>query len=126
MTSDSELLHTYAEQASEEAFAELVSRYLDLVFSAALRQVGGDTHLAQDVAQTVFTALATKAGSLPENVFLGGWLYRHTRSFAFPNAKFAILRRPRRLAVVLARCLGADDQATGVNRMPGGVRREID
>ena len=64
MTPDSELLGRYAGTRSEDAFAELVRRHVNLVYSAALRQVNGDAHLAQDVAQTVFTDLARKAGSL--------------------------------------------------------------
>jgi len=64
MTPDGELLRRYTETHSEEAFAELVRRHLDLVYSAALRQVNGDAHLAQDVAQLVFTDLAHKAASL--------------------------------------------------------------
>ena len=37
---DHELLHEYAQNQSETAFAELVSRHIDLVYSAALRLVG--------------------------------------------------------------------------------------
>ena len=55
---DFELLRCYAKDRSESAFAELVKRYIDFVYSAALRQVGGDAHLAQDVAQSVFVDLA--------------------------------------------------------------------
>ena len=69
MMEDAELLRRYAAEKSEEAFAELVRRHLDLVYSTALRQLAGDTHLAQDVAQGVFTALARKAATLT------GWLY---------------------------------------------------
>ena len=58
---DSELLRQYAESGSETAFTELVKVYIDFVFSAALRQVGGDAHLAQDVTQSVFVDLALKA-----------------------------------------------------------------
>jgi DNA-directed RNA polymerase specialized sigma subunit len=48
MDMDGDLLRRYAESGSEEAFAELVRRHLNLVFSAALRQVNGDAQLAQE------------------------------------------------------------------------------
>jgi RNA polymerase sigma factor (sigma-70 family) len=75
MTPDPELLRRFAKTNSEDAFAELVKRHLDLVYSAALRQVNGDEHLAKDVAQTVFTDLARKASSLSRRENLNGWLY---------------------------------------------------
>ncbi len=92
---DAELLRKYTRERSEEAFAELVSRYLDLVYSAALRQVGGDAHLAEDVAQTVFAALAKKAYRLPAGVVLGGWLYRHTCFVAWQTIRSERRRRLR-------------------------------
>jgi RNA polymerase sigma factor (sigma-70 family) len=80
--SDAQLLREYAERGSEPAFAELVTRYTDLVYSAALRQVE-NPDLARDVAQSVFTDLARKAshlgGSLAQDVSLVGWLYCATR-----------------------------------------------
>ncbi len=79
MTTDAELLQRYTATRSEAAFAELVQRHVNLVYSAALRQVNGDAHLAQDVAQTVFTDLARKADSLMRgrdaSSPLTGWLY---------------------------------------------------
>jgi len=75
MTTDSQLLASFARTNSEDAFAELVQRHVHLVHSAALRQVNGDAHLAQDVAQTVFTDLARKASSLARREVLTGWLY---------------------------------------------------
>jgi RNA polymerase sigma factor (sigma-70 family) len=78
MTDSQRLLADYATNGSEPAFRELVSRYLNLVYSTAVRLTGGDTHLAQDAAQTVFVDLARKARTLPRDVMLGGWLHRHT------------------------------------------------
>ena len=76
MTPDRELLRRYAESRSETAFAELVERHVHLVYSAALRQVNGDAHLAQDVAQIVFTDLARQAAPLSRRAVLTGWLRR--------------------------------------------------
>ena len=76
MTDSQQLLADYVRNGSEEAFRELVTRYLALVHSTAMRLVGGDTQMAEDVAQTVFVDLARKARTLPGDVMLGGWLHR--------------------------------------------------
>lgn len=78
MTDCGQLLRRYVEEGSEEAFDELVRKHINLVYSTALRQVGGDAHFAQDVTQSVFSDLARKARKLGEDVVLAGWLYRHT------------------------------------------------
>ncbi|MFZ0825908.1 MAG: sigma-70 family RNA polymerase sigma factor [Verrucomicrobiia bacterium] len=78
MTDSQRLLAEYAKNGSESAFRELVERYLNFVYSTALRLVAGDTHLAQDVAQTVFIGLARKGRTLSTEVMLGGWLHQHT------------------------------------------------
>jgi len=57
---DSQLLRAYAEHRSEPAFAELARRHVDFIYSAALRMVC-DPHLAEDVTQCVFLALAKNA-----------------------------------------------------------------
>jgi RNA polymerase sigma factor (sigma-70 family) len=82
MTTDGELLGRYSEGGSEEAFGELVRRHLDLVYSAALRQVNGNAPLAQDVAQSVFSDLAKKANALKNHSTLAGWLYTSTHHAA--------------------------------------------
>jgi RNA polymerase sigma factor (sigma-70 family) len=78
MTDTQALLDKYVRTGSETAFRELVARYVNLVHSTALRLVGGDRHLAEDVAQTVFVHLAAKARTLSQEVTLGGWLHRDT------------------------------------------------
>jgi RNA polymerase sigma factor (sigma-70 family) len=78
MTDHRTLLVDYAANGSEEAFRELVARYIDLVYSTAIRLVNGDTHRAEDVAQTVFADLARLAGKISKDVMLGGWLHRRT------------------------------------------------
>ena len=62
MADDSELLLLYCRDRSEPAFTELVGRYVNLVYFAALRQVGGDTHKAQDVSQAVFSDTTRRPG----------------------------------------------------------------
>ena len=80
--SDAQLLRDYAEHGAEAAFAEIVARHTDLVYSAALRQVYSPD-LARDVTQSVFTDLARKARTVSANLSpeasLVGWLYRGTR-----------------------------------------------
>lgn len=75
MHDDRELLRQFVEDRAEAAFAELVRRHLGRVYAVALRQVAGDAHLAQDVAQLVFISLARKAPALLECRVLGGWLH---------------------------------------------------
>lgn len=82
MTDSQALLVEYSEHGSESAFRELVARYIDLVYSTALRKVSGDAHLAQDVTQMVFLQLARKARRIPRNVPLGGWLHGATCNVA--------------------------------------------
>src|SRR5689334_16163876 len=76
--SDLELVREFVRSGAQSAFAELVHRHVDLVYTAARRQVR-DPHLAQDVSQTVFLALLRKAASMKANVVLEGWLLNATR-----------------------------------------------
>src|SRR5215216_2013630 len=78
MPDDRELLRRYTDDASEEAFRELVQRRIGLVFATALR-VLGDAHSADEVAQVVFVAMARKARTLVNHPALSGWLHRSAR-----------------------------------------------
>ena len=91
---DWELLTAYSRERSEEAFEALVARYIDLVYSAALRQIG-DSELARDVTQAVFLTLARKAAGLGRETILPGWLYRTARFVALEAVR-AESRRKRR------------------------------
>ena len=89
-TPDSELLREYAVQHSEAAFGQIVERYSDLVYSAALRQLGSPD-LARDISQSVFAEMARKARSLAarlnEPSSLTGWLYCATRYSALAHIR---------------------------------------
>jgi RNA polymerase sigma factor (sigma-70 family) len=89
-----QLLSQYVKDGSEDAFGELVNRYIDLVYSAAVRLLNQDTHLAEDVTQTVFLDLAQQARTLSPKVMLGGWLHRHT---CFVASKTLRAQRRRQL-----------------------------
>jgi len=62
-------------------FAELARRHVDFVYSTALRMLH-DRHLAEDVTQSVFVALARDAVQLGDRHSLAGWLYRTTQNLA--------------------------------------------
>ena len=81
ITEDLRLLEEFVQKRSEEAFSELVKRHLNLVYSAALRQIRSP-QLAEEVAQSVFSTLAQKAESIRPPQVLGGWLYNTTRHLA--------------------------------------------
>jgi RNA polymerase sigma factor (sigma-70 family) len=110
MIDDGQLLQRYTRERSESAFGELVTRHIDLVYSVALRVTGGDSHLAQDVTQTVFLDLARKAPSLPHVAVLAGWLYRHAW---FTAAKMVRTERRRQIREQTAMEMRALDNNTG-------------
>src|SRR5688572_4867446 len=94
MSEDIDLLRQYAADQSESAFNAIVDRHVNLVYSAALRQVS-DPHLSQDVTQTVFIILARKADRLSDKTVLAGWLYK-TACFASDAALKQQIRRQHR------------------------------
>jgi RNA polymerase sigma factor (sigma-70 family) len=103
---DWQLLKSYASENSQDAFTEIVRRHLNLVYSAALRQVG-EPELARDVAQLVFANLARRARSLKAKGTLAGWLF-HDAHFT----SLDILRRERRRLVRERRAVVMQDTET--------------
>jgi len=94
LNDDPTLLREYARNHSEEAFAAIVTRYVNLVYSVALRQVR-DAHLAEEITQAVFIILARKADQLPQHAVLPGWLCRTAR-YVSANALTIQRRREHR------------------------------
>jgi RNA polymerase sigma factor (sigma-70 family) len=94
MPDDMALVREYARSHSEAAFAALVERHVNLVYSVALRQVR-DPHMAEEIAQAVFVILARKARALGPKVILPGWLCRTAR-YVSANALTLQRRRQRR------------------------------
>jgi RNA polymerase sigma factor (sigma-70 family) len=94
MNDDLTLLQAYARQNSEAAFAALVTRHVNLVYSVARRSVR-DPHLAEEITQAVFIILARKAESLGPQTILPGWLCRTAR-YAGANALTIQRRRQHR------------------------------
>jgi RNA polymerase sigma factor (sigma-70 family) len=109
MTADVQLLRNYTREKSQEAFTELLRRHVDLVYSAALRQVHSP-QLAEEVAQSVFSDLAQAAGSLKAETILTAWLYQVTRRTAIDVVRRESRRQAReRLAVEMAAMNTATD-----------------
>ncbi len=91
---DMDLLRRFAAENSQRAFATLVERHVNLVYSAALRRTG-NPHAAEEITQAVFIILAEKAGRISRQTILPGWLYQTTRLTAasFLRREFRRTRR---------------------------------
>ena len=91
---DIALLREYVECDSETAFAVLVTRHVNKVYSVALRHTG-NPHSAEEITQAVFVILAKKSRQLGKHVILSGWLYQAARLTAVTFIRGEI-RRARR------------------------------
>lgn len=97
---DQQLLRNYTTHRSEAAFAELVRRHVDLVHSAAHRMLG-DPHLAHDITQATFVALAQHAAQLTDRPALSGWLHTTARNLAVKTIRTDARRRVREQEAVV-------------------------
>jgi uncharacterized protein (TIGR03435 family) len=97
---DAALLREYTENGSETAFTTLVERYVNLVYSIALRRVG-NPQAAEEITQAVFTLLAKKAKSLGARTVLTGWFYQTTQWLAanFLRDEYRRQKREREAAM---------------------------
>jgi RNA polymerase sigma factor (sigma-70 family) len=84
--SDHDLLQRYARAGDQAAFTELVARHLNLVYSAARRQVH-PPQLAEDITQSVFLDLARRARDFPSGQPLAPWLHVVTRRTAIDTLR---------------------------------------
>ena len=107
---DHELLAEFARSESETAFAALVARYVNLVYSAGLRFTGNPHH-AEEITQAAFIILARRAGSLRRGVVLGGWLYQTARLTAANFMKGEIRRHQREQEAYMQSTLNGTDAA---------------
>jgi uncharacterized protein (TIGR03435 family) len=108
---DIALLKKYADGQSETAFAALVERHVNLVYSAALRGVG-NASAAEEITQAVFIILARKAKSLG-----GGWQQRLVAAVR--------LRRDGSVAATsLSGWLYQTARLTAANYLRGEIRRQ--
>jgi RNA polymerase sigma factor (sigma-70 family) len=92
LPSDVELLRRYAATGAHADLTVLVHRYVDLVYSAARRQLR-DAHAAQDVTQQVFVILFRKRRDLRPDTILPSWLLKVTSL----ECRTAMRTRSRRL-----------------------------
>lgn len=91
--SEFDLLKKYSREGSEAAFAEVVRRNIDLVFSVAFRKVRSQ-QFAEEIAQSTFLDLARNISRLGPDTIVSAWLYQ----VAHRTAVDAIRRETRRQA----------------------------
>jgi RNA polymerase sigma factor (sigma-70 family) len=114
---DQELLRQFVDRQSEKAFADLVARHINMVYSTALRIVQ-DPGLAKDVTQSVFIQLARKAPAIRSGHSLPGWLYRVACGQAANAVRDERTRRERETEAMTMKLPEADDRAAWQSILP--------
>jgi RNA polymerase sigma factor (sigma-70 family) len=109
---DLELLWEYGRSRSTMAFQTVADRYIDLIYSAALRQVR-DPHVADDVTQAVLIVMMNKAATLPPRTVLAAWLLTVTRYACLDVLKMEARRRRHEQAAAQERSTVHESQQPG-------------
>src|ERR1043166_5929013 len=111
---DHQLLNAYAE-GDEQAFETLVEKYFRMVYTVAARQTG-DSHLAEEITQSVFLILSRKARGFSSKTPVPAWLLRTTRFVSWDAIKMRRRReqKERNFAVNL-------EQPVAIKTEPSGV-----
>jgi RNA polymerase sigma factor (sigma-70 family) len=106
---DAQLLQSYVETGSSDAFTALTNKHVNFVYGAALRLVR-DRHVAEEVTQAVFIVLARKAATLRHEAVLSSWLLSTTRYAALGQMKInARRKRHERRAAEMAKTEWSED-----------------
>jgi RNA polymerase sigma factor (sigma-70 family) len=131
MTSDLDLLGRFVREKSQDAFTALVQRHVNLVYSAALRQVRSP-QLAEEITQSVFADLACDAGKFsgagfqPANSVIP-WLYAITRRTAIDTIRKESRRQLREQIAVEMNDMNATAQSgTGVSPVWTDIEQHLD
>jgi len=112
MTADDlKLLRQFTRAGDQLAFTTLIQRHVNLVYSAALRQVRSP-HLAEEVAQSVFTDLARDAAKLKPDTILTAWLYEVARRTAIDVVRKESRRQLREQIAVELNTMNATAQSS--------------
>ncbi len=122
---DHELLASFVDSNSSEAFAELVNRHMSYVLGVC-RRVLGDEALAEDATQTTFLFLAQKARQIPPQTVLAGWLYLTAQHSALTIRRTEMRRQKREQEVSMMRTRAAEDDSRRAEEHWGDIRQHVD
>lgn len=130
-TDDRQLLERFLKSKDQAAFAQLVERYLPLVYSVALR-ITRQPQLAEEAGQDVFLKLVQNPPALMKGLPLAAWLHRATRCRAIDLLRAerrraareqAATLHPGEVAVLDAEALALLDEV--IDRLPEAERRLV-
>ncbi|MGQ0794417.1 MAG: RNA polymerase sigma factor [Deltaproteobacteria bacterium] len=84
--SDEKLIELFLSRRDEEAFEEVVSRYVDKVYGLALR-ITRNPDAAEEIVQEVFLTLVTKLDTFRGEAKFSSWLYRVTANAGYMHIR---------------------------------------